>query len=707
MSADPCDNKFRLKEAFSSLRNVMFLKEPLLIEEQVSRTMNEMARILEAVYAIFYLVDDKEADILYSCCSSDDKPEFDLYSRILTQEDIIRLGESSHKEFFYIMSEDEAGKCAVPLFGKFFSSSDTKKIILIKSKALNNILGFVIFLFDKTFVEQHREIRNLLLHGTQMLTGIAFHQKMIDRNEIQIRFEQTLSDLSRRFINLPAHRIDSEINQGLKLIAEFFRVDEGVLYQNTSEHPTGQMTHVWKKYGRQKLPKGMVITAYDYPYLSKKHLRGQITYANSIDDLPDEARTDKETLRRFKSRSFLAIPLEVGGKNIGVVAFNSVAKEVKWADSMINRGVVIGQIFANALARKYADESLHNSYNEIKELKNRLQSENTYFRKEIKLQHNFDEIIGKSEAIKNVLFKIEQGAPTDATVIILGETGTGKELIARAVHDKSLRRDRPLIKVDCGTLQGTLIERELFGHEKGAFTSAHQQQIGRFELADGGTLFLDEIGELPLDLQPKLLRVLQDGEFERLGSPKTRKVDIRFIAATNRNLEEEVSQGRFRRDLWYRLFVFPITIPPLRERKDDIPMLVNWFVNKFNKKMGKKITSIPQKSLDELMQRPWQGNIRELENTIERAIIISQGDTLILSEEFKSQSPEKIIVLSSDMALEEVEREHIMQVLEKTKWRIYGPNGAALLLGLNPSTLRFRIKKLGLQRPGKTVKPGS
>lgn len=700
MSITACHNETRFKELFSSLEKVMFLKEPFLIKEQITETLNKMARHLGSLYGIFYLADEKNADILCSYCCSEGKLEFVFPSRILIQEDIFRLIQLSHKNRFYIMSKGDVEKRAASLFLDFFSNTDTKKLLLIKSESLNDISGFLIFLFDHTPAEQHKKVKHLLIHGTQILTHAAFHQKIIDENKIQIRFEQTLSDLSRRFINLPADKIDSEINHGLMLIADFFRVDEGLLYLNTSEYPTGQLTHIWKKHGRKVLPEGMIITAYDYPYLSQKHLMGQITYASSIEDLPDEAHIDKKTLRRFRSRSFLAIPLDVGGKNIGVVAFNSIEREIKWADNMINRGIVIGQIFANALARKYADEHLHNSYNEIKELKNRLQSENTYFRKEIKLEHNFDEIIGKSEAIKNILFKIEQGAPTDATVIILGETGTGKELIARAVHDKSQRKDRPLIKVDCGALQGTLIERELFGHEKGAFTSAHQQQIGRFELADGGTLFLDEIGELPLDLQPKLLRVLQDGEFERLGSPKTRKVDIRVIAATNRNLEEEVNQGRFRRDLWYRLFVFPITIPPLRERKDDIPMLVNWFVNKFNKKMGKKITRIPQKSLDELMQRPWQGNIRELENTIERAIIISQGDTLILSEDVHIQSPEKTEGRSG-MALEDVEKKHIMKVLEKTKWRIYGPKGAALLLGLNPSTLRFRIKKLGLQKPEK------
>jgi transcriptional regulator with GAF, ATPase, and Fis domain len=242
-----------------------------------------------------------------------------------------------------------------------------------------------------------------------------------------------------------------------------------------------------------------------------------------------------------------------------------------------------------------------------------------------------------------------------------------------------------------------LIERELFGHEKGAFTNAHQQQIGRFEIAHNGTLFLDEIGELPMELQPKLLRVIQDGEFERLGSPKTRKVDVRIIAATNRDLEKEVGEGRFRRDLWYRLNVFPVTIPPLRERREDIPLLVNGFVNKYAKKIGKKITHIPQKALDQLSRGHWAGNVRELENTIERAVIISQGERLALADAFECEpSPE--IPGHAGLALEDVEREHIRNVLKETGGRISGPKGAARILAINPSTLRFRMKKLGITK---------
>jgi transcriptional regulator with GAF, ATPase, and Fis domain len=346
--------------------------------------------------------------------------------------------------------------------------------------------------------------------------------------------------------------------------------------------------------------------------------------------------------------------------------------------------------------RKRAERELQRALAEIEQLKDRLQRENIYLRDEIKLEHNFEEIIGQSDALKYVLFKVEQVAPTDATALILGETGTGKELVARAIHNASSRGDRPLVKVNCATLPSNLIESELFGHEKGAFTGAQMKQIGRFELADGGTIFLDEIGELPLDLQVKLLRVLQDGEFERLGSSRTIKSDVRVIAATNRNLKEAVRKGRFREDLWYRLNVFPITVPPLRQRREDIPLLVKSFVQRFSMKMGKVITTIAPQETEALQNYSWPGNVRELENVIERAVIVSQGPTLSVEVPKTSEK-----TTHGKQTLEEIDREHIIRVLEVAGWRIEGKSGAAQTLGLNPGTLRSRMKKLGIKRPEK------
>jgi transcriptional regulator with GAF, ATPase, and Fis domain len=328
----------------------------------------------------------------------------------------------------------------------------------------------------------------------------------------------------------------------------------------------------------------------------------------------------------------------------------------------------------------------------------RLKAENKYLQEEIRLNYNFEEIVSKSNLFQKVLQQIEKVAATDATVLILGESGTGKELLARAVHNISNRSKRPLVKVNCATLPSNLIESELFGHEKGAFTGAMDRKIGRFELADGGTIFLDELGELPIELQAKLLRVLQEGEFERLGNSKTLKVNVRVIAATNRNLQLAIERKEFREDLFYRLNVFPITCPPLRDRKEDIPLLVKHFLQKFEGKMVKKITTVPDRVMDALCAYHWPGNIRELENLIERAMILSPGNELSYGEWLPAVKNAGGNNHAPLQKLEEVEKNHITEVLKKLNWKVSGDNGAAKFLGLNPTTLEARMKKLGIKR---------
>ncbi len=356
------------------------------------------------------------------------------------------------------------------------------------------------------------------------------------------------------------------------------------------------------------------------------------------------------------------------------------------------------QLTQEIAERKKAEESLRGAYTEIKQLKDRLQAENTYLQQEVDRRYNFGEIIGQSNVLTRVFSQVEQVAPMNATVLLLGETGTGKGVIARAIHSSSTRKGRPLITVDCTTLPAALVESELFGRERGAYTGSDTKQIGRFELADGGTIFLDEIGEMPLALQSKLLRVIQDGEFERLGSPRTIKTDVRIIAATNRNLAEEVKNGTFREDLFYRLNVFPITMPPLRQRKEDVSLLINHFVAKFNKKIGKKIDTVSKDTLNALQEYHWPGNVRELESVIERAVIISQGSALQVLDRFDTIRKPEEPTGSEVKALVELEHDHIIQVLKKTGWRIEGKNGAAVLLGLNASTLRARMRKYGILR---------
>jgi len=392
------------------------------------------------------------------------------------------------------------------------------------------------------------------------------------------------------------------------------------------------------------------------------------------------------------------------------------------------RAVAILTIFAARagaeLERQRTDRRLHETLAELQQLKNRLRAENAYLKEEIRLEHNFEEIVGGHPTLREVFAKVEQVAPLDSTVLIYGETGTGKELVARAIHQASPRKSRALVKLNCTAISAGLVESELFGHAKGAFTGALDRRIGRFELADGGTLFLDEVSELPLETQVKLLRVLQEREFEPVGSNKTTRVDVRIIAATNRNLDEALTSGRLRSDLFYRLNVFPIVLPPLRERRSDIPPLVMFFLERFSTKFGKKIDLVEKETMDLLMEYAWPGNIRELQNLIERAVILSKGPVLELAPGFfpSAASARPVVDTTkpspesenrsdrgpSDRSpgsagtpgstLEQIERHHVLSVLTRCGGVIEGPKGAAKCLGLRPSTLRSRIAKLRIDR---------
>jgi formate hydrogenlyase transcriptional activator len=406
-------------------------------------------------------------------------------------------------------------------------------------------------------------------------------------------------------------------------------------------------------------------------------------------------------------RSYCVVPLIVRGKSIGTL---NVASSTKAQYSQEIAEFL--QEVANQVA--LAVENMQ-SYEEIAALKARLEKENIYLQEEIRSEHNFEEIVGNSHALLEVLRAVEQVAPTDSTVLIHGETGTGKELIARAIHDRSLRKERPLVRVDCTAISAGLIESELFGHMKGAFTGASERRTGRFEIADGGTIFLDEIGELPLDMQLKLLRVLQEREFEPVGSSRTIRVDVRVIAATNRNLQEAVNAGRFRSDLFYRLNVFPLKLPPLRDRQSDIPQLVSFYLSRYSKRLGKQVDTVSQETTEKLTSYPWPGNVRELQNVIERAVILSPGPNLLVGRDLlpgpSSGPKEKPAIPFHERSpaspepprlstMEELERDHILAALEQTEGVIEGPKGAAQILGLHPNTLRHRMHKLGVRRPG-------
>jgi len=521
----------------------------------------------------------------------------------------------------------------------------------------------------------------------------------------RLEFESFLANVSARFVNLPADRLDTEIEDVQRLICELLDLDRSTLWQVSGEESVSLvLTHIYQPQGTPPFPEQLIEES--FPWSRQKVLAGETVTITKLSDLPPEAGRDRESFGLIGTKSDVLVPLSVGGgPPFGLLTFAIMREERDWPEMVVKGFQLIAQVFANALARKKADTErkrmegqLRERLGEIEELRQRLEKENIYLREEVRLLVEHTDIVGQSLAMKEVLTQAEQVAGTDATVLLLGETGTGKDLLARAIHSLSLRKDRPLVTINCASLPPTLIESELFGREKGAYTGSLTRMIGRFEIADGATLFLDEIGELPLDMQSKLLRVLEEGNFERLGSTKPLHVNVRIIAATNRDIAQEVKDGQFRQDLFYRLNVFPIVIPPLRERPEDIPLLVRAAVKEFQKRMGKEIENIPKKTMQALQSYSWPGNIRELRNMIEHAMIVSKGKTLEVHVPKRVSS--EIDALGS---LEELERGHIAAVLEKTGWRIGGEGGVAEVLGVKRTTLYAKMKKLGIKRSKKTM----
>jgi formate hydrogenlyase transcriptional activator len=396
-----------------------------------------------------------------------------------------------------------------------------------------------------------------------------------------------------------------------------------------------------------------------------------------------------ERVQSYGVESYCWLPLTTARRRLGTLTFTS--KESSAYDTV---DLDFLQQVANQVAVA-VENAL--AFQEIQALKDQLAQEKAYLEEEIRTDH-FKEMVAVSAALRDALKKIEIVGPTDSTVLICGETGTGKELVARSLHDLSPRRERPLVKLNCAAIPTGLLESELFGHEKGAFTGAISQKIGRFELAHRGTIFLDEVGEIPLELQPKLLRVLQEQEFERLGGTKTIKVDVRLVAATNRDLARMVAESRFRNDLYYRLNVFPVVLPPLRERPDGIPSLVRHFTQQFARRMGKRIETIPTATMDALVRYPWPGNVRELQNIIERAVILSPGPSLQIPLADLQADGQKAPV-AVPVTLADAERAHILGILRETGWVVSGPRGAAARLGMKRATLQNKMRKLGISRP--------
>jgi formate hydrogenlyase transcriptional activator len=411
-----------------------------------------------------------------------------------------------------------------------------------------------------------------------------------------------------------------------------------------------------------------------------------------ISNVAEESPRLQERAKPFGVNSICYLPLTTARRRLGVLTF-----ACKQADAYDATDVDFLHQVANQVAVA-VENAL--AFDEIEALKDKLHQEKVYLEEEVRTEHNFGEIIGESAALRRVLKQVETVAPTDATVLILGETGTGKDLVARALHDLSPRRARTLVKLNCAAIPTGLLESELFGHEKGAFTGAIAQRVGRFELAHQGTLFLDEVGDIPLELQPKLLRALQEQEFERLGSTRTVQVNVRLVAATNRDLTQMVGDGRFRGDLYYRLNVFPVVLPPLRERPEDIELLVWHFTQRFARRMGRRIETIPTAVIEALVRYPWPGNVREMQNIIERAVILSPGRSLrVPLGDLQLAATQAQVTAKAPLTLADAEREHILGVLGETGWVVGGPKGAAVRLGMKRSTLQKKIKKLRIVRP--------
>ncbi len=656
------------------------------------------------------------------------------------------------------------------------------------------------------------------------------HQHRIRRRAEQalderLQFERLIAEVSSEFSNLAADKVDRKINDALSRIGTHMNVERSFLFRFNWEKTEFRISHLWEAEGirQDQVVRGVLVREL-FPWLADNLPGGKDIVIPDVEELSDveQARKEYEYCRHIGIQSFLILPIQVADSPLCAIGLDSIHSKKNWAQEDINRLRILGEVFANTIARSHAEEKikaaelkyrtvadftydweywanvdgkleyispscerisgyslqdfmdnpalireiivpedieswdehycasenelkpreiqlriqrrdgetrwiehvcqpvmdnkgslagfrvsnrditerkqaeleLQGAYAEITELKDQLETESAYLQEEIKLEHNFENIIGQSEELKYVLYQVEQVAATDSSVLILGETGTGKELVARAIHKLSSRSNRVLVKVNCAALPADLIESELFGREKGAFTGATTTQIGRFELAKGSTILLDEIGELPLTLQAKLLRVLESGEFERLGSPKTLYSDARIIAATNRVLEDEVRQGRFREDLWYRLKVFTVTLPPLRQRKADIPLLIKWFMDQLSRKMGKPVVDIPKHTLQALQDYLWPGNVRELKNMVESALITARGNKMDF--EIPQTSAHTI---SDFKTFEEMERDYILQVLKAKNWKVQGTNSAASVLGMNPNTLRARIKKLGIKKP--------
>ncbi len=506
-------------------------------------------------------------------------------------------------------------------------------------------------------------------------------------------FERLLVNFWTGLADALPEKFDEAIEAHLKALTESFGNDRLTLVTFSAGADRALIAHSYAVPGCEPASLGVVPTAV-FPWYFGETCAGRPVFLRSLSaDWPAEAYRERRYCIAQGIKSYISVPLRAGSLSLGSLDFAFLRGPCRWPAEVIARLQVIGEMFAFAIQRQQAKLAFSGTLTNSEPFSGRREQDHRYLRGPVVPTRQYGRIVGQSEALTRVLAEVEQVAATDVPVLLIGETGTGKELLAETIHDLSARRSRPMVIVNCASLPAPLIESELFGREAGAYTGASSAQPGRFAMANDSTLFLDEISEFPVELQAKLLRVLQDGRFERLGSPKTVAVDVRIIAATNQNLEQAVRAGDFRADLYHRLNVFPIHLPPLRDRREDIPLLVWHFVEAVGRRMGKTVKRISRKTIEQLQRYSWPGNVRELRNVVERAMIHANGDTLRVEIPAGVTGPAPY-----RMTLKDREREQILQILQQTTWRIRGPGGAAEILGIKPTTLESRMAKLGIKR---------
>ncbi len=688
------ENRLKFEELVSGISARFVDLDPVNVASEVSKSLKEISDYLDfdRCSVFEYSIDKKQMAVFSSHTKEGIQPppvtvlmdQFPWITAKTIKGEMITISDTADLE-------EEA-----ELERRYFEQHGLRGGIILPLAVAGSTLGLVAFMvmhaakpWSPGIMKRLRLVAEIFSNA---LVRKQAEKKLLDR----LAFENFIATLSSQIINLPAEKVDSEIVDALSRTGIYMGVDRSFLFQFNWSKTEFRISHLWEADGikEDQVVRGVVVKNH-FPWLADNLTAGKDIVFSDMKKLPpEEAHFEIEYCQNFGIRSFIILPIQVQDAPLCAIGLDSIRTQRIWSDEDKNCLRLIGEIFANAIARQHSDLELQEAYCEIKELKEQLEAESTYLQEEIKLEHNFENIIGQSEELKYVLYQVEQVAETDSSVLILGETGTGKELVARAIHELSSRSDRVLVKVNCASLPAELIESELFGREKGAFTGATTTQMGRFELARGSTLFLDEIGELPLTLQAKLLRVYESGEFERLGNPKTLYSDARIIAATNRNLEDEVRQGNFREDLWYRLKVFTITLPPLRQRKADIPLLIKWFMDQLSKNMGKPAVEIPKHKLQAFQDYHWPGNVRELKNLIESILITGRVGKFEFDLPKDSKNRD-----SNFVSLEEMERNYILQVLKSKNWKIQGADSAASVLEMNPNTLRARLKKLGIKKP--------